>query len=135
MTYVVDDKCIKCKHMDCVEVCPVDCFYEGDNMLVIDPVDCIHCGVCLPECPVDAIRPDTDPGLEKWLDLNARYAKIWPNITIKKAPPPDAKNWEDVPGKFELYFSPEPGSGDEPPVQAVGFTAATGSGDQERGGT
>jgi ferredoxin len=80
--------------MDCVEVCPVDCFYEGENMLVIHPDECIDCGVCEPECPVDAIKPDTESGLEKWLSLNAEYAKIWPNITVKKAPPPDSKEWE-----------------------------------------
>jgi Fe-S-cluster-containing hydrogenase component 2 len=72
--------------MDCVEVCPVDCFYEGENMLVIHPDECIDCGVCEPECPVDAIKPDTEPGLEKWLSLNAEYAKIWPNITVNKRP-------------------------------------------------
>jgi NAD-dependent dihydropyrimidine dehydrogenase PreA subunit len=71
MTYVVNDNCIKCKYTDCVEVCPVDCFYEGANMLVIHPDECIDCGVCEPECPVDAIKPDTAPGLEKWLGLNA----------------------------------------------------------------
>jgi NAD-dependent dihydropyrimidine dehydrogenase PreA subunit len=65
LTYVVNDNCIKCKLMDCVEVCPVDCFYEGENMLVIHPDECIDCGVCEPECPVEAIKPDTEPGLEK----------------------------------------------------------------------
>ena len=84
MTYVVNENCIKCKYMDCVEVCPVDCFYEGENMLVIHPDECIDCGVCEPECPVEAIKPDTEPGLEKWLELNAEYAKTWPNITVKK---------------------------------------------------
>jgi Fe-S-cluster-containing hydrogenase component 2 len=73
--------------MDCVEVCPVDCFYEGENMLVIHPDECIDCGVCEPECPVEAIKPDTDDGVEKWLKLNADYAKSWPNITIKRDPP------------------------------------------------
>ena len=67
MTYIVNDKCIKCKYMDCVEVCPVDCFYEGENMLVIHPDECIDCGVCEPECPVEAIKPDTEPGLEEFL--------------------------------------------------------------------
>ena len=81
--------------MDCVEVCPVDCFYEGENMLVIHPDECIDCSVCVPECPVDAIKPDMDPGLEKWLSLNAKYAKTWPKITVKKAPPPDSKEWEE----------------------------------------
>ena len=65
MTFVVNESCIRCKIMDCVDVCPVDCFYEGENMLVIHPDECIDCGVCVPECPVDAIRPDTEPGLEK----------------------------------------------------------------------
>ena len=92
MTYVVDENCIRCKIMDCVEVCPVDCFYEGENMLVIHPDECIDCGVCVPECPVDAIKPDTEPGLEKWLRLNAEYAIVWPNVTMKKPPPPDSKD-------------------------------------------
>ena len=84
MTYIVNEKCIKCKYTDCVEVCPVDCFYEGENMLVIHPDECIDCGVCEPECPVDAIKPDTEPGLEKWLELNRKYSEKWPNITSKK---------------------------------------------------
>ena len=75
MTYIVNDKCIKCKLMDCVEVCPVDCFYEGKNMLVIKPDECIDCGVCEPECPVDAIKPDTEDGSEKWLELNKNEEK------------------------------------------------------------
>ena len=72
MTYVVNESCIKCKLMDCVEVCPVDCFYEGENMLVIHPDECIDCGVCEPECPVEAIKPDTEPGLEQWLSAQRR---------------------------------------------------------------
>ena len=72
MTYVVTDACVRCKYMDCVEVCPVDCFYEGENMLVINPNECIDCGVCEPECPAEAILPDTEDGLEKWLELNLR---------------------------------------------------------------
>jgi ferredoxin len=111
MTYVVNESCIKCKYMDCVEVCPVDCFYEGKNMLVIHPDECIDCGVCEPECPAEAIKPDTEPGLEKWLELNAEYAKTWPNITVKKEAPADAKEWEGVAGKFK-HFDPEPGEGD-----------------------
>ena len=87
MTYIVNDKCIKCKLMDCVEVCPVDCFYEGKNMLVIKPDECIDCGVCEPECPVDAIKADTESGVEKWLDLNKKYSEIWPNINEKKKIP------------------------------------------------
>jgi ferredoxin len=97
--------------MDCVAVCPVDCFYEGENMLVIHPDECIDCGVCEPECPVDAIKPDSEPGLEKWLSLNAQYAKIWPNITVKKAPPSDWKEWEGKSDKLQ-HFSPKPGTGD-----------------------
>jgi NAD-dependent dihydropyrimidine dehydrogenase PreA subunit len=71
MTFVVTDNCIKCKYMDCVEVCPVDCFYEGENMLVIHPDECIDCGVCEPECPADAISADSEPGLESWLKQSA----------------------------------------------------------------
>jgi len=112
MTYIVNDNCIKCKYMDCVEVCPVDCFYEGENMLVIHPDECIDCGVCEPECPVEAIKPDTEPGVEKWLGVNAEFAKMWPNITAKKTPPADAKQWEGVANKFEEQFSPNPGTGD-----------------------
>ncbi|MGH6924447.1 MAG: ferredoxin FdxA [Propylenella sp.] len=112
MTYVVTEKCIRCKFMDCVEVCPVDCFYEGDNMLVIHPDECIDCGVCEPECPVDAIRPDTEPGLDQWLSVNAEYANKWPNITVKRDAPADAHDFETVDGKFEKYFSAEPGQGD-----------------------
>jgi ferredoxin len=112
MTYVVTEACIKCKYTDCVEVCPVDCFYEGENMLVIHPDECIDCGVCEPECPADAIKPDTEPGLEKWLEVNNEYAKSWPNITQKKDQPADAKEFEGMDGKFEKYFSPTPGTGD-----------------------
>ncbi len=112
MTYVVVENCIKCKYTDCVEVCPVDCFYEGENMLVIHPDECIDCGVCEPECPANAIKPDTEKGLEKWLKLNADMAKTWPNIAHKRPHPPDAKEFDGKPNKFELYFSPEPGEGD-----------------------
>ena len=108
MTYVVTEACIKCKYMDCVEVCPVDCFYEGENMLVIHPDECIDCGVCVVECPVDAILQDSEGGVEKWLELNARYARIWPNITSKGVPPEDAHRWSEAVNKHE-YFSPEPG--------------------------
>jgi ferredoxin len=112
MTYVVTDVCIKCKYTDCVEVCPVDCFYEGENMLVIHPDECIDCGVCEPECPVDAIKPDTEPGLERWLQLNREFSEQWPNITVKKAADPEAEALKDVKGKYEKYFSAKPGSGD-----------------------
>jgi ferredoxin len=108
MTYVVTENCIKCKYMDCVEVCPVDCFYEGANMLVIHPDECIDCGVCEPECPAEAIKPDTEPATEKWLSLNAEYAATWPNITEKGEPPADAEAFDGKLGKFEQYFSAEP---------------------------
>ena len=94
MTYIVNDACIRCKYTDCVEVCPVDCFYEGENMLVIHPDECIDCGVCEPECPVEAIKPDTDPGMEEWVDFNRRYSESWPNITYRKDAPADAEAWE-----------------------------------------
>jgi ferredoxin len=109
MTYVVTEACIKCKYMDCVEVCPVDCFYEGDNMLVINPEECIDCGVCQPECPIDAILPDTEHGMEKWVEINAEYAARWPNITVKKIPPLDADEWVGVSNKYRDYFSAEGG--------------------------
>ena len=112
MTYVVTDNCIRCKYMDCVEVCPVDCFYEGENMLVIHPDECIDCGVCVPECPAEAIKPDAEPGLEQWLKLNADLAKSWPNITQRKAPPADADAMNGTPGKYEQFFNPEPSTGD-----------------------
>ncbi len=109
MTFVVTDNCIKCKYMDCVEVCPVDCFYEGENMLVIHPDECIDCGVCEPECPAEAIVPDTQGGLEDWLKLNAEFAKVWPNITIKRDPPADAKEFDGVAGKLANILFAEAG--------------------------
>tara|TARA_B100000029_G_scaffold67484_1_gene60155 strand:+ start:645 stop:986 length:342 start_codon:yes stop_codon:yes gene_type:complete len=112
MTYIVKDECIKCKLMDCVDVCPVDCFYEGENMLVIHPEECIDCGVCEPECPVDAIVADhayeeEDKG--KWLEVNKKYSKLWPNITKKKDPPKDSDNYKNEKNKYEKYFSEKPG--------------------------
>jgi ferredoxin len=112
MTYVVKDACIRCKYMDCVEVCPVDCFYEGENMLVIHPDECIDCGVCEPECPVDAIRPDTEPDTEQWVGFNLKFSELWPNITIKRDPPADADKYDGESGKLEKYFSEAPGEGD-----------------------
>ncbi len=110
MTYVVTENCIKCKYMDCVEVCPVDCFYEGENFLVIHPDECIDCGVCEPECPPEAILPDTEPNLDNWLDINAKKANEWPNITRKGEAPADADEWKDKPDKLKL-LSPNPGKG------------------------
>ena len=111
MTFVVTDNCIKCKYMDCVEVCPVDCFYEGENMLVIHPDECIDCGVCEPECPAKAILSDTEPGLESWLKLNAEYASIWPNIAVKREPPIDAKEFDGVANKLGAVFLAESRAG------------------------
>ena len=114
MTYVVNENCIKCKYMDCIEVCPVDCFYEGENMLVIHPDECIDCGVCEPECPVDAIKPDTEPGLEQWLALNAEYASKWPNITVQEGRRrPTPRSSRALQDKFEKYFSPNPAKATE----------------------
>jgi len=103
MTYVVVESCIKCKYTDCVEVCPVDCFHEGPNMLVIDPEECIDCTLCEPECPVDAIYSEDDlpPELEHFLGLNERLAKKWPVITVQKEAPEDAEDWEEVPDKLQ----------------------------------
>ena len=112
MTYIVNDACIKCKYTDCVEVCPVDCFYEGENMLVIHPDECIDCGVCEPECPADAIKADTEPGTEKWVAFNLEYSEKWPNITVAKPHPEDADDYLNVEGKLEKHFSPNPGTGD-----------------------
>ena len=109
MTYVVTESCIRCKFMDCVEVCPVDCFYEGENMLVIHPDECIDCGVCEPECPAEAILPDTEEVAEKFLELNREYSEVWPNITQKGDQPADAEEWQDKPNKYETEFSPKPG--------------------------
>jgi ferredoxin len=109
MTYVVTEACIRCKYMDCVEVCPVDCFYEGENMLVIHPDECIDCGVCEPECPVEAIIPDSETAAEQWLALNREYSASWPNITRKKPPPDDADDWKGVDGKYEKFFTSNPG--------------------------
>ena len=110
MTYVVTENCIKCKFMDCVEVCPVDCFYEGENMLVIHPDECIDCGVCEPECPAEAILPDSENAAQDWLQINADYADKWPNITVKGTPPADGEEWNGKEGK-KAELSANPGSG------------------------
>ena len=111
MAYVVTDACIRCKYTDCVEVCPVDCFYEGENMLVINPDECIDCGVCEPECPAEAIQPESEDNI-RWLEINKEYAEQWPNITVKKDQLPEADEYKDTPGKYEKFFSANPGSGE-----------------------
>jgi ferredoxin len=103
MTFVVTENCIKCKYTDCVEVCPVDCFHEGPNFLVIDPDECIDCTLCEPECPINAIFDESDlpAGQEQFLALNAELAQLWPVITQMKDAPPDAEEWKDKPDKLQ----------------------------------
>lgn len=101
MTFVVTEQCIRCKFTDCVEVCPVDCFHEGPNFLVIDPEVCIDCALCVPECPVDAIYDENDlpEDMEDFVEINARLAAEWPQISERREPLPGADEWADVPGK------------------------------------
>jgi len=103
MTFVVLENCIKCKYMDCVDVCPVDCFHEGPNFLVIDPEECIDCTLCEPECPIEAIVSEDDipAGQEHFLELNEELSLSWPVITVSKPPPADAEEWEGVPDKLK----------------------------------
>ena len=98
MTFVVTERCIRCKYTDCVEVCPVDCFYEGATMLVINPDECIDCALCESECPVNAIYAEDDvPSDQKdFIEINARLSKEWPNLSHRKDPPPDADQWKEV---------------------------------------
>ena len=110
MTFVVTEPCDHCKYTDCVVVCPVECFYGDEKMLYIHPDECIDCGVCEPECPIEAILPDTEDGLEYWLEINTKYAAEWPNITLKGESPADADDWRDKPNKKEL-MSTNPGAG------------------------
>jgi len=104
MTYIVNDACIMCKYTDCVEVCPVDCFYEGENMLVINPDECIDCGVCEAECPVDAIEPDTLDSAKQWVDFNKKYSNEWQQIMKKIDALPNAEQHKNETGKLEKYF-------------------------------
>ncbi|MEM6388014.1 MAG: ferredoxin FdxA [Pseudomonadota bacterium] len=108
MTFVVTDNCIACKYTDCVSVCPVDCFYEGENMLVIHPDECIDCGVCEPECPADAIRADSEPGMEPWVDFNRMYAEVWPVILEAKEPLATADDMDGVENKRATHFTDKP---------------------------
>ena len=112
MTDIVKDEGIKGKLTDCVEVGPVDWLYEGEKMLVISPDECIDCGVCEPECPIDAIVSDDDPTLkdkDKWLDVNTKYSKIWPNISKKKEPMEGYEEFEKITDKYDKHFSEKPG--------------------------
>ncbi len=110
MAYVVTENCVKCKFTDCVEVCPVDCFYEGENVLVINPDECIDCGVCEPECPAEAIFPDSEGIAAEWSEFNREMSDQWPNLTRKKDPLPDCDDWLNKPGKKDLV-SNKPGEG------------------------
>jgi len=103
MTFVVTDNCIKCKYTDCVEVCPVDCFYEGPNFLVIHPDECIDCALCEPECPAEAIfsEDEVPEDMQEFIELNADLAEIWPCITEKKESLPDAEEWDGVKDKLQ----------------------------------
>lgn len=101
MAYIVTESCINCKHQDCVEICPVDCFYEGENFVVINPNECIDCGICETECPVDAIKHHEDCD-RKWVSINVAASKVWPNITTKGEVPADAEHWATVKDKLDL---------------------------------
>lgn len=105
MTHVVTDACVKCKFTDCVDVCPVSCFHEGELMLAINPDECIDCGVCIPECPIDAIKPESED-LLPWIERNASFSKLWPKIEASKKPLPDAEDYREEAGKFEKYIYP-----------------------------
>jgi len=104
MTFVVTENCIKCKYTDCVEVCPVDCFHEGPNFLVIDPEECIDCTLCEPECPAEAIYPEDDlpDGQDHFIKINADLSLEWPVITERQEPPADAVEWDGKEGKLAL---------------------------------
>jgi ferredoxin len=104
MTFVVTENCIKCKYTDCVKVCPVECFHEGPNFLVIDPNECIDCALCEPECPAKAIVPDVDLSAQQtaFLPLNAELSRLWPVITAGKTPASDADDWDGKPDKLAL---------------------------------
>jgi len=104
MTYVVTEKCIKCKYTDCVEVCPVDCFYEGENMLVINPEECIDCGVCAAECPAEAIVSDTTADGEKFANLNKELSEEWPVITEQKKALDNADKYKDEENKLKYLL-------------------------------
>jgi len=103
MTFVVTENCIRCKHTDCVDVCPVDCFHEGPNFLVIDPEECIDCQLCVPECPVDAIYEEDDLPEDQlnFIQLNADLASNWPVINTMKSAMVDAEKWDGVAGKLK----------------------------------
>ncbi len=104
MTYVVTESCIKCKYTDCVEVCPVDCFYEGPEFLVIDPDECIDCGLCVPECPIEAIYADDElpPDQIDFIEINLRLSEVYENITEGKEPLTEAEKYKDIKDKKQF---------------------------------
>jgi len=110
MAYVVTEPCIKCKYTDCVEVCPVNCFYEGTNFLVINPDECINCGACEPVCPTKSIFPESDlpDKFKEYQELNNKYSREWPNIAEKREALPEAEEFKDKQGKRNL-LDPRPG--------------------------
>ena len=103
MTFVVTENCIKCKYQDCVEVCPVDCFYEGPNFLVINPDECIDCALCEPECPANAIFSEDElpEGQEVFIELNTELSQKWPNITQIGDQPADREEWNGKADKLQ----------------------------------
>lgn len=109
MTFVVGENCIKCKYTDCVEICPVDCFHEGPNFLVIDPEECIDCALCVPECPAEAIFDETDLPADQlnFIEINAKLASKWPVISVMIDPPEDAEEWDGKAGKLEFLELPD----------------------------
>lgn len=113
MTFVVADNCVNCKHTDCVEVCPVDCFYEGPNFLVINPDECIDCALCEPECPVNAIFSEDElpAGQEVYAEINRELCESWPNITELKPAMPDHDKWNGVPNKLDKLEREWPSAG------------------------
>jgi len=109
MTFAVGDNCIKCKYTDCVEVCPVDCFYEGPEFLVINPEECIDCALCEPECPAESIFSDVDANSEQslFLEINRKLSETYTNITQAKDPMPDATQWDGVENKIQYLDLPD----------------------------
>tara|TARA_B100000214_G_scaffold214367_1_gene155725 strand:- start:640 stop:1245 length:606 start_codon:yes stop_codon:yes gene_type:complete len=120
MTYVVTESCIKCKYTDCVEVCPVDCFYEGPEFLVIHPDECIDCGLCVPECPIEAIYPDDELPNDQieFVEINAKLADVYENITESKEPLPDADNFKDVENKKQ-FLNIDIGNKEKAPINEI----------------
>ena len=120
MTYVVTESCIKCKYTDCVEVCPVDCFYEGPEFLVIHPDECIDCGLCVPECPIEAIYPDDELPSDQieFVEINAKLADVYENITEAKEPLPDADNFKDVENKKQ-FLNIDIGNKEKAPINEI----------------